>query len=396
MPTLYDVAHLCSWNGYTQDMRSYLGVDKDAWENKEFWFPYGANLVYGPMRKTRIQRISEEMFHGYDGKDYYTHCMMRSYNPEVRIRQLIADRANPDIQDVNGWNALLVCCRNGWPGHLSIIKVLLDAGANINVQANGGWSPIWLSSSNGHISIVRELIRRGANLNIPNNTGHMPIDAAVYDGHIDVVKELVAAGATISNDTVSLSIIGGKVNILKYLLELGHTPPTDSVYDAVHHKKAGVIRILAKAGVDMNINFPVHKAISSNADDCLIELCKNGANLNSLDEANDTPLRHAILLGNSNAINILAQYKANINHITDTLTPLHYAIMMYSLFPVKERRACLIAMINAGPKFKTLDGEGETASDYARNRGLNDIVILIERAALKQRIQTKKKKIMKI
>lgn len=132
MATLWDVAHLCSWNGYTEDMRNYLGIDKASWTNKEFLFPYGANLVYGPKKKTRIQRICEEMISAYDGKNYYHHCMMRSYDPVARIQQLLADGAKPDIKDAEGWSALLVCCRNGWSDHPRAVKILLDAGADMN------------------------------------------------------------------------------------------------------------------------------------------------------------------------------------------------------------------------------------------------------------------------
>ena len=396
MPTLYDVAHFCSWNGYTEDMRSYLGVDTAAWTNSEFWSPHGANLLYGLAKKSRIQIICENMRHVYDGNRYYDHYshhlirayhehyLIRNYDPVARIRELIADGAKPDVKDTNGWSGLLICARNGWTQHLDVMKVLMDAGADIN-QKIDTYTPLALSAYNGHIEIVKELIRRGADINIPSIGGKTPIIHAAEHGHLEIVKNLYAAGAVITNDVFESAIRGGNVAVLKYVLTLSQ-PAADSVFYATYYKQANMIKVLAKAGADMNQDFPVQWAVSEGYNDCLKALCAGGANLNILDQANDTPLRQAILTGNHEAIGILAAYKADINDVGNSRPLIHYAISMYSSFPADQRMRCLLEIIKAGPNFKILDQNGDTPAAYASNHGMNEIVILIKRAELKQQV----------
>jgi hypothetical protein len=386
MPTLYDVAHFCSWNGYTEDMRSYLGVDTAAWTNREFWSPHGANLLYGPDKKSRIQIICENgQYYDFKGVEWHQQ-LPNKYNAVARIRELIADGAKPDVKDVNGWSGLLVCARNGWTQHLDIMKILMDAGADINQKSNiYGFMPLTLSSANGHIEIVKELILRGADVNLPDKVGMMPITYAAENGHLDIVKKLFAAGAVITNDVFESAIRGRNIAVLKYLLTIAQ-PPADSVFYATYYKQANMIKVLAKAGSDMNQDFPVQWAVSEGYNDCLKALCAGGASINILDQANDTPLRQAILTGNHEAIGILAAYKADINDVSHSRPLIHYAISMYSSFPADQRKRCLLEIIKAGPNFKILDQNGDTPAAYASNHGMNEIVILIKRAELKQQV----------
>jgi len=386
MPTLYDVAHFCSWNGYTEDMRSYLGVDTAAWTNREFWSPHGANLLYGPDKKSRIQIICENgQYYDFKGVEWHKQ-LLNKYNAVARIRELIADGANPDVKDAAGWSGLLVCARNGWTQHLDVMKVLMDAGADINQKSNiYGFTPLTLSAGNGHIEIVRELILRGADVNLPNKGGKMPITYAAENGHLEIVKKLFAAGAVITNDVFESTIRGRNIAVLKYLLTIAQ-PPADSVFYATYYKQANMIRVLAKAGADMNHDFPVQWAVSEGYNDCLKSLCLGGANVNILDQAHDTPLRQAILSGNYEAISILAAHKADINDVSHSRPLIHYAISMYSSFPADQRKRCLLEIIKAGPDFKILDQNGDTPVEYASNHGMNDIVINIKRAELKQQV----------
>ncbi len=380
MPSLYDVAHFCSWNGYTEDMRSYLGVDRASWTNKEFWSPFGVNLLYGPSKKSRIQCIAE---HGqvYDRKLCYQ-PFSNCYDGVQRIRELIADGAKPDIQDINGWTALLVCSRNGWTEHLGMIKVLLDAGADVNqIHTEHHFTPLIVSAYNGHTEIARELIRRGADVNFTDKGGSA-IENATYGGHLELVKVLVEAGAVITDGVFTHAIKNGHIAMLKYILTMTR-PPQDTVFLAVYNNQPHTIRVLAKARADMNHDEPVHWAIDKNYNECLRALCINGANLNLMDQANDSPLRQAILQGNHEAIRILASYKADINEVNNPL--IHYAIDMYKSFPEEKRKKTLLAMINAGPDFKILDRHGNTPAEHAYAKGIPDIVTLIKRAEMKQR-----------
>ena len=47
-------------------------------------------------------------------------------------------------------------------GHLSIVSMLLDRGADVNAKANDGGTACMIASQNGHSSIVSMLRARGA------------------------------------------------------------------------------------------------------------------------------------------------------------------------------------------------------------------------------------------
>ena len=79
-------------------------------------------------------------------------------------------------------------------GHIEIVRALLAAGANVNLQDNIGKTALYYASSEGHIDIVRLLLEYGADVN-PQDSGfdYTALMIASYEGHIEVVRLLLAA-----------------------------------------------------------------------------------------------------------------------------------------------------------------------------------------------------------
>ena len=74
--------------------------------------------------------------------------MIASENNNVKVARLLVENgADVNIQTPNGWSALIFTSQNG---HTETAKLLLDHGANINMQQNDGWSALMISSQNGH------------------------------------------------------------------------------------------------------------------------------------------------------------------------------------------------------------------------------------------------------
>ena len=50
-------------------------------------------------------------------------------------------------------------------GHLEVVRLLLDAGANVEGYEEDNWTALMSASSAGHLPIVKLLVELGANVN---------------------------------------------------------------------------------------------------------------------------------------------------------------------------------------------------------------------------------------
>lgn len=374
MPTLYDVAHFVAWNGYAKDMLPYLGVDKAAWHNDEFWFPYAVNHLYKD-KKSRIHKICDNM-------NLYNY----TYNPAERIKQLLAYGANPDMKDESGFTPLHICCRNGWNGHMDIIKILIDAGADINSICIYGSTPLYLASRNGNLDIVKLLISKGA-IHKACNDNDYPIDRAAEYGHLDIVKLLINAGARITDNTFYKAIDKDQITVLKYLGTI-RKAPADSISYAVWHDKTSVIGTLARIGGDLNYEQDgrtlVERAIFG-TDASLLELCKAGADLNRTAIPNAMPPIFLVLMvGNLQAIKMLCKYGANVNVLYNVrgkvLSPI-----IYILDKADDKTYEAFMELLPLSDLTLADTKGVVPLEYAERRRLTKYVLAIGRERMKRK-----------
>ena len=82
-------------------------------------------------------------------------------------------------------------------GRVGVVRILLRAGANPNVESTDSHrvTPLFLASGNGPLAIVEALIEAGANVNHIDARGLTSLMAATTKDHIDIVRALLAAGA---------------------------------------------------------------------------------------------------------------------------------------------------------------------------------------------------------
>jgi len=89
--------------------------------------------------------------------------------------------------------------------HPETVKVLLDAGADVNAHARNAMkvSPIHAAAAAGQIEVTRALIERGADVNARQQEGYTPLHEAASSGKLDFARLFLDNGADINARTDS-------------------------------------------------------------------------------------------------------------------------------------------------------------------------------------------------
>ena len=88
-------------------------------------------------------------------------------------------------------NALLMATQKG---NLEIVKVLLEAGANVNAPNNHGCTPLMIAAKRNDILIVHLLIDYKADVQIVDSHNRDALHIALDKGHEEVTDCLLTTG----------------------------------------------------------------------------------------------------------------------------------------------------------------------------------------------------------
>ena len=124
--------------------------------------------------------------HGFTPLGLATH-----FGNEDVVRYLLTKHADPNIQSQNGYNV--------YPLHTaissnfdSIAKMLIEAGAEVNVFQASRTSPLHLAAQNGNIDLIILLLENGARVEVKNDMGKTASDLAAEKGHVEIAEILKA------------------------------------------------------------------------------------------------------------------------------------------------------------------------------------------------------------
>ena len=123
------------------------------------------------------------------------HAAAYSGNFEM-VRILI--KYNPaaiDARDVDGWTPLYWASDDRQLKDRSVLRLLLEHGADINAQSHRGWAPLHEASSRAALEVVRLLLEHGADIEVKDNEGQTALQIAVRERHDKVVELLREHGA---------------------------------------------------------------------------------------------------------------------------------------------------------------------------------------------------------
>jgi len=78
-----------------------------------------------------------------------------------------------------------------YKNNFSLVKALVDRGANVNIKSSDGDTPLMFAVSNDNYEMVRYLINHGANVKVQNNDGDTPVQLAGKNKNRKMLKFLI-------------------------------------------------------------------------------------------------------------------------------------------------------------------------------------------------------------
>ena len=123
-------------------------------------------------------------------EDGFTPLSLASYfgNEEI-THLLLLNGADPNIPSKNGYNVYPLHSAVA-ANYTMIAKMLLEAGADINVAQMSGATPLHSAANNGNIELLIVLLEAGADVNAKMEDGKTPADKAFEKGFVDIAKIL--------------------------------------------------------------------------------------------------------------------------------------------------------------------------------------------------------------
>ncbi|KAJ7117118.1 ankyrin repeat-containing domain protein [Mycena epipterygia] len=319
---------------------------------RDFWyhhFEYNSRIIpwkfyeeYWPASPlcisvaSNLQTISEHLLTEKLPKETLSSALQAgSYCGHLLLVQLLLDHgANVNLVQGYYGTALQAASRQG---HEPVVHLLLVHGADVNTLGGDNGTALQAASYSGHGAVVQLLLNHGADVNITGETFGTALQAASFNGHEVVVWLLILHGAnvnmpvTLNKKYITVTALqaasyGGHEVIVQFLLDHGANVNTlggscrTALQAASSEGHEEVVWLLLDHGADVNItggNFGIAlQAASFNGNEVIVRLLLNhGADVNILGGEYGTALQAASYDGNDAVVQLLLNHGANVNII---------------------------------------------------------------------------------
>lgn len=336
------------------------------------------------------------------------------------VRNLLRKGANPNERYLDRTPIHLAASK----GDVDILKILIDAGAKVDVRSPHGSTPLESAVLNGHLKVVQMIVEHGANIDSQDSRYYTPLHHATTLNRLEIVKYLVEKGADIrakvydGSLAIHIAAMNDNREIVELFLnkglsvdEIGYRGQTPLFY-ACAYNKLDVVELLAERGANINFednyeNTPLDVAIAFERDDTvkfliemkatqgcrfkrrlinsLIKAVKDnnlndilklfilGANANSKNAEGYTPIYYAVQEGHNKALNILLDNQGNPNLDCNGMSPLHYAVKSSNFGIVKT-------LLKFGAAYNQTSANNSIPLHFAKDDKIKQLLNLINKS----------------
>ena len=342
----------------------------------------------------------------------------------ARVKEML--RQDPDLVSLPDENDQFLApplCLAAIAGDIEMARILLDAGADVDLGDVDESTPLHVAALNRHPEMVTFLLEKGADINRRDKNGGYALSFAASGGDPAVVQTLLDAGADLNfsspqgynlyhltasrnlrNLTDILLARGDDINqasqdgtaplhwaalrdqaeMITYMIDNGaeHSPADEHGVTplalAAQRNAAEAAAALIAAGADPNAGdntriTPLHRASWSGNLEVAEVLLGHGADPNAEDENGMTPLTRAVPQGNVELVNALLAAGADVNTVDGRLgcSALHMASLL-GYADISE------VLIQAGASTGEKDERGNCPFDYAARYGHEDVARVLK------------------
>ncbi|KAL8751936.1 MAG: hypothetical protein Q9184_005898, partial [Pyrenodesmia sp. 2 TL-2023] len=194
------ISHMQAWGLFEVSE----GVDAPFWQDSDGLSPLHLSVMGGHYMTARVLLESEDWRGANDRKAAVQKHMSRSgeilalatkANLVAIVRLLVEGGVDLNYQDDQGESALHLAARLG---HMECAKALLGGSeaqkANVDLAENiFGWTPLFVACAEGHLSIVEVLVDAGADTSKADTSGWTAQEHAALRGNVNIAEKLAAS-----------------------------------------------------------------------------------------------------------------------------------------------------------------------------------------------------------